>query len=235
MAASLQLLDSDNINVFVSQNFGNIIAGANSSEKLLFVNSNGDATANDSEFGFLTIPANDGVNFAHICAAAAMNTETTTISGAVVNTGGSIPDGTTVTYKISVLDSWDWESAVGSVYSFTTTISTGVGTNKINLSWTAITGAAQYGVYREVSGGGFRLIALTSVNSYTDLNYTPTATEPPAPGTSAHKAGTYGVVPVACGNLTVGSSFPVILREVVPGGTLAAGNPRQHNLYVAFP
>jgi PilX N-terminal len=101
-------------------------------------------------------------------------------------TGGSFPKSTTYYYVVTALGPWGENQ--GTEANITTGSTTS--TNKIKLTWTAVTGATGYRVYRGTSAGGETgyLSQAAGTTSYTDTNGT---------------ALTAGTPPAACKNISV--------------------------------
>lgn len=234
MTVSLRLLNSDKSSVFTTQSFGNILAGANSTNKLVFVDSYGDATASGVEFGSIAVVGNDGVNYAMQCSATAFNSSGTSLTNVVSGTGGTIPSNTSLKYKLSVIDSDSWESDIISS-DITTASLSGTNTNAVHLSWSAVSGAATYGVYLSLDDGAtYKKVTTTALFAYTDTSGTATATDPQASGSTAYRPSTFAATAVNCGNLASGTKFPVFFDVQIPSGTTSTGNPRQYNLYLSY-
>ena len=234
MTISLRLLSSDKVTTFTTQSFGNILAGANSASKLIFVNSYGDATASGVALGSIAVVGNDGVNYAKQCSATAFSSAGTSVANTVSGTGGTIPSNTSLIYKLSVIDSDSWESDINSSDSTTPTLS-GTNTNAVHLSWTAVSGAATYGIYLSTdSGTTYKKVTTTSSLAYSDTSGTASATSPQASGSTAYRTSTFSAAELSCGNLASGTYFPCYFDVQIPSGTTSTGNPRQYNLYLSY-
>jgi hypothetical protein len=234
MPAQLRLLDSDGATPLVSINFGNVLAGGFSAPRLLFMDSFGDSPCNQSEFGVEATSGNDGVTFAQVVEAGLIDNSGVAIAALVEATGGIIAAGASIVYKVTSFDRWNNQTVVnaagvGPVFS--------VGaTNKVTLTWGAVPGAFKYGVYSSISGGSFYKVGESSAAEFTDLNGTNDGiTAPPVSGT-AYVMDDIGwsAGPISGGDMAVGTKKAVGLRENVPLGTTATGNPRQHKVYVSF-
>lgn len=233
MGAQLRLLDSDGVSPFVSHNYGNVLAGAQSVPKLVFVNSYGDVAAEECEFGVEAVAGNDGYLFTEFCSANEINAVALTVTGVVGTSGGSIAAGASIQYKVAVADRWGNESEpCPSAYS--PTFSTGT-TNKVDLSWAAVAGAFKYVVYANVNGTGYYKLGETPTNSFSDLTGANDGTTVPrGAGSVAYVEGTWQTTPIDFATLAIGAKRPVTIRENVPLGITSSGNPRQHKCYVAF-
>ena len=234
MTVSIRLLNSDKSSVFTTQSFGNILAGANSSDKLVFVDSYGDSTASGVEFGSIAVVGNDGVNYAQQCSATQFYSAGTSLANVVSETGGTIPSNTSLKYKLSVIDANSWESDIISSDVTTPTLS-GTNTNSVTLSWSAISGASTYGVYLSLDDGvSYKKVTNTALLTYTDTSGTATSTNPQASGSAAYRVSTFSSSSVSCGDMGSGSKFPAFFRVQIPSGTTSTGNPRQYNLYLSY-
>lgn len=233
MAPNLRLFDSDGAAAFSSHDFGRVVAGGSSPKKLIFVNSYGDVDAEDCEIGIYAVSGNDGDSFAQISGGEDFAANLSTLSATVDGGAGSIPDSATLKYKISVRDADGYESAANSNV-VTPTLSAG-NTNQVNLSWTAITGATDYRVYSSIDGGTtYKLKGTTANLTFTDNTGAEGLGAEPATDAVAYRITTWTTAPVSIGTLTIGSSFPVYIREVVPSNVSSTGNPRHHKTYLAF-
>jgi hypothetical protein len=97
-----------------------------------------------------------------------------------LGTGGAIPAGTYY-YKITVVD-YNGNQTTGSTEVSATLTGT---TSKVTLTWTAVTGATSYNIYRGTSAGNESLYYSSTTNSYVDINGTSTAGTVPTVNTSA--------------------------------------------------
>jgi hypothetical protein len=233
MPAQLRLLNSDGVSPFVSHNYGNVLAGAQSVPKLVFVDSYGDVAAEECEFGVEEVVGNDGYTFTEISLGASLDAGGVTVTGAVVTTGGSINAGASISYKVAVADRWGNISAPTPA-AYTPAFASG-STNKCDLAWTAVAGAFKYIVYSDVGGSGFYKVAETPSNSYTDLSGTNDGINTPAaPSAVAYVEGTWQQAALILGTMSVGAKIPLAVRSNVPAGITSANNPRQFKCYVAF-
>lgn len=64
MAASIRFLDTDGSTVITTEDLGSILSPGSSSNKLLYVENNGDQTATDVEVSIEQIGTNDGDDYA---------------------------------------------------------------------------------------------------------------------------------------------------------------------------
>ena len=105
-------------------------------------------------------------------------------NGVVPTVGGGLSTSTTYYYKVTAIDSAGGESAASSEVSATT----GAGANTtqtINVSWTAVTGATGYKVYRATSSGSEVYLVNVTTNYYADTGYaTAGSATPPTTGTA---------------------------------------------------
>lgn len=233
MSAQLRLLDSDGSTPFVSHNFGNILAGAESVPKLVFAESYGDVDAEECEFGIEAVAGNDGYTFTEICQATEITASGITVTGTVSTSGGTIAAGADIAYKVTVADRWGNESAPCPA-AFSPTFASGT-TNKCDLSWTAVTDAFKYIIYSSISGGTFYKVGEASTNSFSDTTGTNDGvTVAPIGGNVAYAPGAWGTAAIDLGIIPIGNAEPLMVRNVIPIGTTSANNPRQHKCYVAF-
>lgn len=232
MSALLRLLESDRVTPFASFSFGNILAGRVSLPKLLFMHSHGTSNCDSSEFGIGQVAGNDGFQFAEISEGLLISLSAFNFTQSVVEAGGSIPLGADIAYKITVLDSWNFETEM-SVVSVAPAIS--IDNARVVLGWGAIAGAHKYRVYSNISAGGYFLAGETVTNSFVDLTgQNNAATVPPAIGSVAYRFETWGSSSINAGTLTPGTRKAVALRQNIPSHMTPAGNPRQHTIFVSF-
>lgn len=232
MGAQLRLLVSDGVTPLVSINFGNILSGAQGAPALLFMNSYGDAACAGSEFGVEATAGNDGYTFSEVAAAVEIDNSSTSLSGVVATTDGNIAAGADIAYKVTVMDQWGHETLVNP--SALSPVFAAGATNKVTLSWGAVTGAFKYAIYSNISGGGYFKVGESTTASYVDLSGTnDSVTAPPAAG-KAYKFTTWAAGPLNVGSIPAGGKVAVGVRENIPPSATAAGNPRQHKVFVSF-
>ncbi|MGD0124786.1 MAG: hypothetical protein ABSF46_05460 [Terriglobia bacterium] len=97
-------------------------------------------------------------------------------------TGGSIHAGTTYYYVVTALGAWG-ESAGAELHVTTNSGYGSTNTNTNTVSWTAVTGATGYNVYRGTSSGGENVYASVSggsTTSYNDIGASLSSKTPPA-------------------------------------------------------
>ena len=124
--------------------------------------------------------------------------------------GGSMPDGTKY-YKISAIDANSVETAASPEVS--ATVTGGGGSGRIDLSWTAVSGASSYRIYRGTSSGAQTVYYTSGTNSYSDTNGSSTAGTPKI-GTLA--AATYYVA-VSAFKASGETGISPELSKAVPG------------------
>jgi hypothetical protein len=157
-----------------------------------------------------------GVNMTY----AAMSTPTG-LSAGVATSGGSLAATTTYFYKVTAIDSNGGETVASTESSRATT-----GTNKtIPVTWTAVTGASGYKVYRSTTTGTEVYLTTVLTNSFTDAGtITAGSTTPPSSTTA------YVSTNVSNSNLQLtvgGNGTPtgqVYVGGTVPSSALAAVN-----------
>lgn len=231
---NVRLLDYDKVTPFVSYSFGNISAGAVVSPRLVFADSYQSGTASGVEFGVSTVTGNDGYSYCQICSGQEFNASGSAISGSVLTTGGSISGTLAPIYKLSVKDPYGWESEVDTA-TYAPSLTSGTNTHLVALSWSAVSGVSQYGVYLSLDAGvTYNLVTHTANAYYTDTSGTATTGTVPAASSVAYRPGTWGTAAIALGDMASGTKYPVMYKEVVPSGTTSAGNPRQHYVYVSY-
>lgn len=236
MTVAVKLLDSDKSGTFTSHNFGNVLAGTDTNpDKLIFVNSYGDATASGVEFGILAVAGNDGSTFAQFVSGSEFDASTSAITGGSIDTGGSISGSSTLFYKVTVEDPWGWESEPDSTY-FSATLGAG-DTWVVYPSWTAVSGASYYGLYLSTTTetGTYNKVTRTSAVSYTDTSGTATTgTAPTASSVAYRQENAWQTAALTLGDMASGTTYPMIVQEEVPSGTTSTGNTRQHYVYASY-
>ena len=111
------------------------------------------------------------------------------------------------------------------------TTSAGAGAGSVALSWTAVTGATGYRIYRSLTTGNEKLMAETVNNSYTDTGaVTPSSTDPPGSNTTGGKfrASVVASSAGASGNVGIGAIDTIVtpvvgLDSVTNEGVIAGG------------
>lgn len=131
------------------------------------------------------------------------------ISGTAFTSGGSVADGTYY-YVVSTVDSNGTESAKSPEVS--KVVSGGGGSGRVDLTWTAVTGASTYRIYRGTATGVHTIYYSSGTNSYSDTGGASTAGTPKT-GTLA--AATY-YVGITSFKGSVESGVSVELAKVVP-------------------
>ena len=233
----LNILDSLK-GIFTSYNFGNVVAGASTAEKLLFVSSTGVGTASASEFGVKVITGNDGYNFAQVCAGQGIDGSlVTAFSGTAMAGSGTISgrNSGSMIYAVSTIDAFGNESSLENATTYAPSMTVGIDTYAIALAWGAISGTSTYGVYLSLdTGSTYHQVTTTAAYNYTDTSGTATATDPQASGSVSYRpSGSWasGTGSISLGDMAAGAILPVFVKEVVPSGTTSANNPRQHYVY----
>lgn len=235
----VSILNSDKT-AFTSYNFGNIVAGASSANKLLFVSSTGSGTASGVEFGIEQVSANDGYSFCEVDRAEGFTSDAAGVSGSATIGGGSISGASSgnMKYAVSVVDAWSYESTINSASAYAPSMTSGTNTYAVMVAWDAVSGASQYGLYLSLDAGtSYKKVTTTANAYYTDTTGTATATDPQAAASTAFRpSGTWvsGTSVISLSDMTSGSVLGVFMKEVVASGTTSAANPRQHYIYALY-
>lgn len=104
----------------------------------------------------------------------------TSVSALAVPSGGILPDATTFDYAVTALDSMGGETNPSLASALTTTAN-----SSVQISWSAVPGAAGYNIYGRI-GGSLGLIASvgSSVLTFTDTGSTVPGMTPPVSNTT---------------------------------------------------
>jgi hypothetical protein len=235
----LTILDSFK-QVLTSYSFSNVVAGTTTLDKLLFVSSTGVGTASGSEFGIKAVIGNDAYGFAQIDVAEQFDASGSAVTGTATAASGSIVGDSTLMYSITTIDAFGYESGIydgGNGYA--PTLESGTDTFAVDLTWSAVSGAAKYGIYLSIDAGAtYKKITETTAVSYTDTSGSATTDDPPASATMSYRpaetwiSGTGSTIDL--GDMAEHAISGVYLRETVASGTTSAGNPRQHYIYTKY-
>jgi hypothetical protein len=118
-------------------------------------------------------------------------------------------------------------------------INVDVTTKKVTITWTPVTGATGYKVFRSTAAGSYGATSLRATvagqqsNQYVDDGGSLSAGSPPSANTTGGAAPGYGTPPtlgtspISIGTLAIGQEWFYWVNRVVPGGTSETGNPRR--------
>ena len=157
---------------------------------------------------------------------------TGTVTPTPFTSGGSMADGTKY-YKVSAIDANGIETAASPEAS--ATVTGGGGSGRIDLAWTAVTGASSYRIYRGTASGAQSIYFTSGTNSYSDTDGSSTAGTPKA-GTLAAATHYFGVSSIRG---SVETSISPEASKVVPGANgsitinwTAVSGADSYNIYV---
>jgi len=137
---------------------------------------------------------------------------------AATTTGGNFSATGTYYYVVTALDSNNLSSAKSSEVSCLIDPTS----TACQISWSSVSGAAKYRVWRGTSSGGENQYFETTATSYTDTGTTGTSGTPPSSPTSAYFAG----------NVGIGTTAPSAKLQVVGGAIMpAVGNSASAGIY----
>ncbi len=150
-----------------------------------------------------------------------------TLTPSTATTGGTLPESTTYYYKIVALDASGDITALSPEASQATGATTT--TNTISLSWTAVTNATSYRVYKGTTSGGENQYFTVTTNAFTDTGAAGTTAIPPTTSTAFNSTlSTTGNSQITLGN-TAGSASVAqldVAGNINPTavGSVATGN-----------
>lgn len=138
----------------------------------------------------------------------------TTLTKGTTSTSGGTLTANTYFWVVSAVNSAGVTLASNEVTATTTG-----STSSQALSWTAVSGAASYNIYRGTSSGGENVFYNTSSTSYTDTNATSTSGSPPTIPTYGFAVGfTYAIMQT--GQSLAASNVVVSYYSLAAGDTL---------------
>lgn len=235
MPASLKHLEQSGGVQITEKNWPDAIAGATQVAEKFFAENNGTRALINLVQSIVKVGTNDGDTQLRI------GTDVVTLSApfgfAAALTGagaGGVWSGTGIRgYRITGLN------ATGeTVGSLEVSINVDDTTKKVNLTWTLLTGATGYRIYRTDTPGVYggstlrAIIASGSTVAFTDDGTATTAGTLPTTNTTGGAGPTFGTPPalstaaIAVGDLAIGQQYIYWVNRVVPAGTAEAGNPR---------
>ena len=235
MTASIKHLDQDGAAQLSAYNWPDVYAGVAQTARKFGVENNGDRVLNSVSMAIAQVGSNDGYTMEQWAL------DTVTLSrpygvGAVLSTAGQGGTWDGVGYQYWTITAFNATGeTIGAVEVAVYIDDT---TKKVTLSWTQVTGATGYKVYRSGTSGVYTTPALrTTINSGATVSYIDTggavsSGAPPAVNTTAGAAPPYGTcpalaqTPISFGSLAVGQQAFYWIKLVVPGGTSEVGNLR---------
>lgn len=239
MAASLRHLDSDGATTINGVVWPDTLAGAAQTAKKFGIENNGDRVLANLVGKIRQVGANDGYTMARW----ARDTDTLsapfglTATLSAPGSGGVWPSTGLRYYRITAVN------ATGeTVGSAEVSVNVDDVTKTVQLSWTIVTGATGYKVYRTTVQGNYASPALRatissgSTTSFVDDGSAVGAGSLPAENTTGGPAPDFGSPPplgtadVVFGNLAVGEQAFYWVNWVIPSATPEAGNPRLFEL-----
>jgi hypothetical protein len=227
---------ADGITQLLSQVWPDAYAGVAQTAKKFAVENVGDRVANNVSCSIEQVGTNDGHGQLRI--AQCLNTISKPWN--VVATLGAAGGGGVW----SLVGQYFWVvtavNATGeTTASLEVTVNVDVTSKRVTLTWTQVTGATGYLVYRSATSGAYVtpcLVATVSggaTTTYIDGGGALSAGAPPNANTTGGAGPEYGTPPtlgfgpLTMGNLGVGQQFFYWVNRVVPGATTDANNPRQ--------
>lgn len=239
MPASLKHFDLSGGVQITEKDWPDAIAGAIQTAEKFFAENNGDRVLNNLLLKILAVGINDGSTQMRI------GTDVVTLStpfgfaAALTGAGaGGVWSGTGIRgYRITGIN------ATGeTIGSLEVTANVDDTTKKVNLSWTLLTGATGYRIYRTDTPGVYGasslrvIIGSGSTIVFTDDGGATTAGTLPTTNTTGGAGPTFGTPPalgtvtLVAGNLAIGQQYIYWVNRVVPAGASEIGNPRAAQL-----
>lgn len=239
MPASLKHFDLSGGVQITEKDWPDAIAGAIQTAEKFFAENNGDRVLNNLLLKILTVGTNDGNTQMRI--GTDLVTLSTPFGFAAALTGagaGGVWSGTGIRgYRITGIN------ATGeTIGSLEVTANVDDTTKKVNLSWTLLTGATGYRIYRTDTPGVYGasslrvIIGSGSTIVFTDDGSATTAGTLPTTNTTGGAGPTFGTPPalgtvtLVAGNLAIGQQYIYWVNRVVPAGASEIGNPRAAQL-----
>lgn len=238
MSTVIKHLDRDGATQIASESWGIMEAGAAAVAQKFAVENISDRVLGTTAvvLTLLAVPGNDGFDFALCALDTATLSKPYGVGAALSGTGGMWGTPKTVYYRITTIN------ATGeTIGSDEITVIVSDADKKVDLSWTKITGATNYKVYRSETAGIYTTPALRATVAqpggagpvtYTDDGDSLSAGAPPAANTTGGAAPNYGTPPtMGAGPL----SLPVLaiaqqafywVQVNVPSYATSAGNDR---------
>ena len=237
----LTFFDRNGFTVITGKTLADILSSAIDTPVKIGVRNSGAALGSSLRCSIAQIGTNDGWSQLRIGRDVATLSAPFNVSGVLggVGSGGIWADGGTVYYSVTALNATG--ETVGSIEISVLIDQT---TKSITISWSAVTGATAYKVYRtNISGeyGATVLIAETNsaTLSFLDIGTAATTGTPPTANTTAGGSPNYGSAPalsttaIVLGALATGQWVYVWVARVVPPSVDDKLNPRLAGLLFA--
>jgi len=155
--------------------------GTNNNPNMVYISSSGNVGIGTTAPGSRLTVSGGASSFGYLATPSEVS--------ATATSGGTLSAGTYY-YVVTALDSNNLSSAKSTEVSCTVDGST---TNACQISWSSVSGAAKYRVWRGTSSGGENQYFETTATSYTDTGTTGTSGTPPSSPISAYFAGNVGI------------------------------------------
>jgi hypothetical protein len=237
MSATLKYLDSDGATQITGYDFGVLDGGTSSPKRKFGIENTSDRVLAGVHLSVVPDATSDAPGMTLFAA------DTNTVSHpfglltSISSTGsGGVWDAPgNIYYVITAINGTGETGPSGEVLAVVAADS-----QKVTLTWTLPTGATGIKVFRTVISGDYTTPSLRAtlgaVSTYQDDGSALSSGAPPSANTTAGAGPVYGTAPtlgaspVSVGSLAIGQQWFYWANEVVPIGTLEAGNDRLANL-----
>jgi len=235
MAGSLKHLDNDGATQISGKNWPDAFAGATQTARKFAIENNGDRVETDLQFLLTQVGSNDGSGMMRIGADTPTISRPYGVSLALSGAGaGGVFSATGIYYYLVAAYNATGETPGAIEVS----VNVDVTTKKVTVSWTPVTGATGYKVFRSTSPGVYGASSLRAnvsgggSNQYIDDGDSLSSATPVTANTTGGAAPDYGTPPtlgagpLTVGNLAIGQQWFYWANRVIPGGSAETGNPR---------
>jgi hypothetical protein len=236
MAASLTHLAKDGATEISGKQWPDVFAGVAQAAEKFGIRNTGDRALANLQLQITAVPGNDGWTMVRIGADPATLSRPYGVAAALSGPGaGGVWSVTGLVYYVLTA----YNATGETIGSAEVSVHVDVTTKKVTVSWTPVSGASGYKLYRTTAPGSYGASSLRATvagqqsNQYVDDGGGLSAGSPPAANTTGGAAPDYGTPPalgsgpITIGTLAVGQEWFYWVNRVVPGGTSDAGNPRQ--------
>lgn len=235
MAASLKHLSKDGYSQISGKNWADAFAGVTQTAEKFCIENNGDRVLTSLQEKLTQVGTNDGSGMMRIGADTATISRVYGVALALSGAGaGGVFSATGLYYYVVAAYNATGETP-GSIE---VSVNVDVTTKKVTISWTPVTGATGYKVFRSTSPGSYGASSLRAdvagggSSQYIDDGGALSSGTPLTANTTGGAAPNYGTAPslgagpLTVGNLAIGQQWFYWANRVVPGGTAETGNPR---------
>jgi len=235
VAASLKHLSKDGNTQISGKNWADAFAGVTQTAEKFTIQNNGDRVLTSLQLLITQVGSNDGSTMMRIGADTATISRPYGVTLALSGAGaGGVFAATGIHYYLVAAYNATGETPGATEVS----VNVDVTTKKVTISWTPVTGATGYKVFRSTSPGVYGASSLRAnvagggSNQYIDDGGSLSAGTPVTANTTGGAAPNYGTAPsltagpITIGNVAIGQEYFYWANRVVAGGTAETGNPR---------